>query len=366
MRARIGRAVAAPVGTILKLKTMKSQSPLDRFIGAVHRRMVVLRFMECIGIATLVAMLGAGALMARAQNRISLVLGALAIGVFAGIVWAIARIPNRFAAALEADKQLDLADLLATATTATTAEVAGNDLWGRAVVMMAEQRCRSLRPSEIVVARLGIRGWTGIGLVSSVILAMGLVNSGARSIHASSDGSAFVNPAEILRTDANRGWTNASSMRETNNDDRAGIREGRFGETSQVNDSASDSLKAISSSGVGNYGDANGSTGGSARSRETVAVNQTLNTQTVGREAARGGELSGGAGGVNNNSAGTDDRAGVRGGPSQSISSPPWRSGQRPAAREAGFESLRLNRGPDAYRDLVRDYFLPPGEQPQQ
>src|SRR5438067_3480147 len=89
-----------------------------------------------------------------------------------GLAWGLVRRPGLIDAALLADSQLELSDLLATAlATASSA-----DPWSRAVVAMAEQRCRSLSPDAVVLRKLGGRARGGIGLAAALVLTLGVLS----------------------------------------------------------------------------------------------------------------------------------------------------------------------------------------------
>src|SRR5689334_12961153 len=98
-----------------------TQSPchFERFIHAVHRRWVVLRALERCGACAVVGcviaagMAGAGMWIGRDVLGVSAML--IAGGAVAGLAWGAARRPTLHMAAAEADRQLDLNDLLATA-----------------------------------------------------------------------------------------------------------------------------------------------------------------------------------------------------------------------------------------------------------
>src|SRR5437899_7413367 len=92
---------------------------LDRFVRAVHRRLVVVRALEGAGVGVIVASALAamvtGAAIYLGKDASMFAAGAVAVGALAGLVWASLSAPSRLATAAEADRQLGLADLLSTA-----------------------------------------------------------------------------------------------------------------------------------------------------------------------------------------------------------------------------------------------------------
>ncbi|MGB7157634.1 MAG: hypothetical protein WBD40_06185, partial [Tepidisphaeraceae bacterium] len=99
---------------------MTSQTnDFDRFLRAVHRRWVVLRAAESVGISVLIgsalALLVLPILLWRDEPAMPLVLATIVIAAMCGLVAGVIRRPDVMSAATEADRQLGLADLLSTA-----------------------------------------------------------------------------------------------------------------------------------------------------------------------------------------------------------------------------------------------------------
>src|SRR4051812_48354080 len=95
---------------------------LDRFLRAVHRRLLVLRAIErggaCAAVACAVAAVLIGAAMWTGRDALRMCVATVTVGAVAGIVWGLVRRPSMLRAAAEADRQLDLKDLLGTALAA--------------------------------------------------------------------------------------------------------------------------------------------------------------------------------------------------------------------------------------------------------
>src|SRR5688500_16789163 len=94
---------------------------LRRFLRAVHRRYVLLRVVERVGLGVLagcgVALVLIAVLVWRGRTAWAPPLWCLAVGAAAGLAWGIWSRPARLTAAAEADRQLGLDELLGTALT---------------------------------------------------------------------------------------------------------------------------------------------------------------------------------------------------------------------------------------------------------
>src|SRR5687767_14080645 len=92
---------------------------LMQFARRVHARLVVARALErsgtCVAVASVFACGFALVAMFQGRNAMPLVLPTLMLGAVVGFSWGLFRRPTRFYAVVEADRQLALADLLATA-----------------------------------------------------------------------------------------------------------------------------------------------------------------------------------------------------------------------------------------------------------
>src|SRR5688572_28442306 len=108
-----------------RIVIMKSTSDqLDRLVRAVHQRAVGWRLVESMGLGVVVGAAMGSALSAvmwwRESDGSFVALGAIGLGGLAGLMHGLARRPSPLDAAGEADRQLRLHDLLATALTVRT------------------------------------------------------------------------------------------------------------------------------------------------------------------------------------------------------------------------------------------------------
>ena len=167
---------------------------LGRFLRALHRRHVALRAAERTGLGILggsvVALILLPLLLRQGHDAVAPCASALAAGACLGLLWGVTRRPRPLDAAVEADRQLGLKDLLGTALLVRGGDA---DSWTRTVLVLAETRCRGLSPSSVILHRVGGRAWGGIGL--SVVLVFTL----AVFFGTPSDGRAASSRADAVR-----------------------------------------------------------------------------------------------------------------------------------------------------------------------
>src|SRR5262245_10160126 len=106
----------------------RESGQLQRFLYQVHRRLVVLRILESDGEGVLVGC-GIGVrllpiLLWRGQSGLGLVLMLLGTFMLLAVIWRLLHWPRIVDASIEADRQLDTADLLTTAWLLTKGEEA--------------------------------------------------------------------------------------------------------------------------------------------------------------------------------------------------------------------------------------------------
>src|SRR2546421_4281142 len=133
-----------------------SDRNLVRFVRAVHRRLVVMRALEFAGVGVALgsacALVLAGALWWMGRNALPMCAAAMAIGAACGFACGLLRRPTVMQAAGEADRQLGLADLLASAL---SSRARADDPWRGAVIAMAEARTAGPSPPAGALHRFG-------------------------------------------------------------------------------------------------------------------------------------------------------------------------------------------------------------------
>jgi hypothetical protein len=350
-----------------------SDENLVRFIRRVHRRLVVVRALErsgaCVAVASIFACLFATVALVQGRDAMQLVLPTLAIGALAGLIWGLAARPTRFDAVIEADRQLDLADLLATAY----ARRGDDDPWQRAVVAIADQRCRALAPAAVVVHRYGGRAWGGIGLSAALGLTLALLSGVPQDSRArtatNAKPAATVSAAETVESPQARTADASSAAAEARAkiaaaESRAGIRS----ESPAANDpdgrASDNALTRPGSDGSG--GERAGQTSaaaGDALPRPAAAGEDDHDNAANAATIAGGGATAGGPVGSPKDAAAARaaEPAGAPAGRTiaggRRPHAAPWSSPSWPADRAAAGQAIRAGRVPDAYRDVVSAYF---------
>ena len=128
---------------------------LDSFLRRLHRRWIVWRLLEHAGMGliagcALALMLGS-ILFYRGESVIALTGIALSLGAVIGLAIGAIRRPSLHDAAVEADRQLKLADLLGTALAVrrgrTSRTDSVDDEWSLTLLALAEARCAQVSPS---------------------------------------------------------------------------------------------------------------------------------------------------------------------------------------------------------------------------
>jgi hypothetical protein len=351
-----------------------AHSYLDRFVRSVHRRMVLLRAAERVGVCLLfaagVSLLIMPVLMYRGRETGAFLWVMAGASLFAGIVWAIVRRPGPLAAAAEADRQLRLADLIGTAW-AIRNDGAG-DAFAAVVLADAEARCRGASPSALRLHRLGPRGWGGIGV--AVALAVALHSLGPDSGQSAARASSSPQPRTWQEMEAERGRAGndarsvaALDLRRPRGDagtdddptktDHPDPSAQRGGDSTASKPGADDPANtAQSADGAGGAGSAKSNVKNAGGPAADPTAGGSAKTATGAADTSTGG---GGAtadtppGGNASANGGTT----AAGGAKSRRPAPVWQSSDWGGDQAAAREAVRSGKVPDAYRDLVREYF---------
>ncbi len=337
---------------------------LDRFVRAVHRRWVIVRAAEMVGLAVLggcgLAMLLLPILLWRGEPALPIVLTTTAIAAAGGLLAGIIRRPALRSAAAEADRQLDLADLLSTAL--LKRESSTHDDWAATVVAIADARCRTLAPNGVVLNRLGGRAWGGIGLAASFVLTLGLMSANPRSTEALA--AAAVNPATDLNALASPPSSPSNpvaSARGPRANPNAGIPMDREEAQPGGNDLPDKTASAAPADATEDAAGSDGSGAGWATSPQEsraaspspVRLNDASPTDPDGMRTGGGGALS-----PPSDAHDAERNSSTIAAPSRDAASvPAWQSTSWPAARDQAISAVRDGRISEPYRDLIRDYF---------
>jgi hypothetical protein len=341
---------------------VNSYAPVTgKFISAVWRRIVLVRIAESIAIATAVASLAGLALTPilwwRGESALPMALAMLLLGGISGLVWGISRRPTRFQAAVEADRQLNLHDLLGTVHLLSR-DSATNDVWKETIAFISDNRCRTLRPSAVVVNRLGLRAWGGVGILGALLLTMGLFTARPISVNAassSSESNSIVSPQNIQPPVA---LTNQSSQVATRPPGTGGTDDisNRGAEQNQSADTSHDSLSPPNAAQNHSTAGSDSSAGGGAAITHSAQPPLEMPTSSSADIAiTHPGQIASGQ---------SDSHANIPGDSNSATASenanhqtPPWTSNLWPKDSAAAQTAINTGHVPDSDADLVRDYF---------
>src|SRR5688572_21024734 len=121
---------------------------LVRFLKRVHRRLFAVRLVEYAAmglvIGAVVSVVLLPLLILREKPALPVLVALLSVGAVTGAAWLLIRRPRLIETAGEADRQLGLADLLATAWMVARQGSSADDPFERAVVTLADARAAGL------------------------------------------------------------------------------------------------------------------------------------------------------------------------------------------------------------------------------
>jgi hypothetical protein len=344
-----------------------------KFIFAVRRRILLIRIAESVAVATAIASAAGLALVPlawwRGQSALPIVWALFLLGILCGLIWGISRRPTILQAAVEADRQLNLDDLLGTIVQMAGSGGGGKafraeSAWRESVAAFAENQCRTLKlnPSAVIVSRLGLRAWAGVGILGALLVTFAALTARPGDVTAASSSALAYVPADSSQApdaaatnitgepaltaarppgpggaddDSNRGFPQNRS------DDSTG------GAIPRQNPQ-SHSLSGTSSS----PGNGVAVTPTPRPSPEwPQAHNASGDISHAGGVAAGSGRSDRGA------SAAGDTNSTVAASASATAHPAPWTTPGWPADAAAAENSINSGRVPDADADLVRDYF---------
>jgi hypothetical protein len=340
---------------------MEPFAPVARkFISAVWRRIVFVRIAESMAISAAVASAAGLAIVPilwwRGESAFSLAIGMLGLGCFFGAIWGISRRPTRLQAAIEADSQLGLHDLLGTVVLFDKSET--RSPWENSIAAFADEHCRTLRPSAIIVNRIGLRGWAGVGILGALLLTFALFT--ARPTEATAATSALGSIAADSPNATNTVLKNTknslpSSARPPG---PGGIDDNSIRSFQQDRpDDSNAGLVAEKNSTNHSSGGLNLSTGsGAATTHNPISYDSRLSQDGAGKTAQTGLPANGlGQPDPRINAAGENNSTGA------SIEgvkrTAPWESVHWRDDGNAAREAISAGRVPEIDADLVRDYF---------
>lgn len=325
---------------------MATRSQFDRFVSAVHHRAVVMAIVERVGLALAVAA-GVACLLAmvagwRSVDVWPIVMAIFGVSVVVGIAWGVIRRPTMLDAVMQADQQLQLADLLSSALLSTSGD------FGLAVRVMADRACGKHSPSEVMLARYGVRAWSGIGLAWATVIVVGLLAGNGATSRAEEKGSLLINGMLRASEISSDPFSSESARRDVRT---PGGREAASDGRSQLGgpaDPKQNSATAASSQGksmtpANEGGQESGSTGQSSVDPTRTALSTNANpTSPLGTIPGGGdGASSASPAGLGESSTG---RVAAR---PADRSAAPWSSDRWPTDRDAALHAVQTGQIPD-------------------
>ncbi|MGA2584859.1 MAG: hypothetical protein ABSG31_16420, partial [Tepidisphaeraceae bacterium] len=209
-------------------------------------------------------------------------------------------------------------DLLSTVFTLADS----TDPWQSAILADAEQRCRTLRPSMVIAHRLSLRAWSGIGILSALLLTSAILIS--QPIQTRADLATISqpesDPTELHQSPDQFSNRQASGNSQTEQSHR------EFEENPGL---------AISPA------------------RQSAAPNATMSPSIPNQSGPAAPGIAGP--GSPSNIPGPAANGSASSPPAQSIA--PWQSDRWPADISAAYQALKSGNIPDEDADLIRDYF---------
>ena len=329
------------------------RSQFERFLGRVHQRYVLVWTIEATGLGLLggcaAALLLTLVLVFRGLPTMPLVLASLAAGACTGLLWAMIHRPTKLASAMEADRQLQSHDLLGSALLVARSQ----DPWARAVLAEADQWCTTHHSAAVLLNRLGVRAWGGIGLATALVLVLALLPivptpgiAGQTSVNLAADqappqGS---HAPYSRRTSVQQEPEDLHPNRMTGaaSDDRQNERQAASGAAQRHGSNAA----------AGDGAGESHSQSGEAKGPTTPqSVDRGSDHSGSGGVATGAGKYIPGAGTPSNTIGGgvaaTDNPRGT----------PPWRSDHWTSDIDHADQALRFGQVPDQYRDMIHGYF---------
>lgn len=318
--------------------------------------MVALRLLEAAGVGLLAAALAAVLpllfLMWRGQPGLAIVYILLPLGTVCGLAWAALRRPTHLDAAQEADRQLNLADLLTTA--AMTPRDGG---FGDAVHLMANATCARLRPRQVILNRLGMRTWGGVGLATALAMTLALLSANPLESLAKAQSDEQTRRIASARQP---GQTSAMDPRSRQLPSHIASDHRPGSEDRNLDDG---NPGALSKNPNGRKGadqqttQTDGTTGGAGRSTDATPANP-LDAQAASTDRRTGdGQAAGGVGVSSGARGAAGASSNLAGHSPRTAPAPPWTADSWNNSRQAAESAVRSGHVPPAYQDLVRAYF---------
>ena len=346
-------------------------SQLDRFVSALHRRLLVVRAAEATGLGALagcaVGLVLIPLLLWRGTAAMTPAVASIGLGALAGLAWALARRPTWLQAAAEADRQLQLADLLGTALTVRkrsreSDRDAGAGPWLQSVLAVADETCRRHTPSEVILHRLNARAWGGIAVAAALVTSLAALTTqqptaraaASRARHSAYGGiDPLRQPERAHQIDVTRTGGGLSRAHPQGTGPDSGQARG----AGSLPDSPAAASSSENPSRVTATGDT-GAGGGTGRARTPRGDDKRI-PLAPSSAPSNGKQPAGGSGAAATQASGDGaaSQGTVAGATGGGAPAPPWKSPAWSDDARRAHEAIDAGRVPDARRDLVREYF---------
>jgi hypothetical protein len=331
-----------------------------RFISAVRRRILLVQIAESIAISIAVASaIGLAVLPIlwwRGQSAVPLAIAMLATGCFFGLIWGISRRPSLLEAAIEADTQLNLHDLLGTVM-----QIDKNPstlAWQTTIAAFADNRCRTLHPSAIIVSRMGLRGWAGVGILGALLLTFALLTARPATVTAESSvlGYAPVESSPPMDT-IPRADDSSTSLSRPPGPGGPDSNSSRDFPENHIDNSMAESIPANNSSAPSSTGAGSSPGSGTATAKTPAPPPESPTVPNAGQPPQHSAAIADGAGMSNSpiNVAGENNSKMASPGPAKRVA--PWTSATWTTDSAAATTAISAGQVPEEDTDIVRDYF---------
>jgi hypothetical protein len=339
------------------------RSPQVRaFVRRVHWRLVTLRTLEGAGLGLLgacaVGLVLVSILIYRGEPAIATTLALLCIGAIFGAAWAIYRKPSRLDAAVEADRQLNLADLIATAF--LLGEKDPSEPFLGAVILLAEQKAAALSPSSVILNRLGARAWGGIGLAMALVITIGLMS--ANPVESEASAGDALSPHRLLTSRLKPQTPEIKAGGSTDTASSAMPRKNGDNDERPLDPHQNTKIEMVRNSNPAREGNSvtnpDGTGGGAGRTNVQPKTNDPLPANATNSRTSNGtGTTSSGTGLSGEGPARQGASGHSAGDTGHHPSVPPWQSADWPKARDGAMQALQSGQVPAGYEEMVREYF---------
>lgn len=323
-------------------------------IQRIHRRWMVLRLVESTGLAGLIgcglSLILAVLLIWQGSDASILIFWLLSLSLLIGALAGWMRRPTIFDAAVETDRQLKLHELLSTALALENSDRRDvvDPQFREIILQSARQRCEAIRPGELMLNRLGARGWSSVGLATLLTIAIALL-SGNPVIVQAGKARAMRDATALTAADAPQGRWQAQGSSRADSDPQPSARSGEQPPAERT------LAKGAAEGSPGGTANVDSAGRNAARSGDAAVARPAAPTDTA--DATIRGDASPGAGASTAMGTAGDSTARSVALHRTSRRAAPWESDQWEQTRRQTLQSVESSDLPAAYRDLIRDYF---------